>query len=61
METSSQDGCLEELAEIELFTANLWHFEIVDSEIFLEVDESILELLALDFLVVRIDKLELLW
>ena len=59
LEATAQNGCLKQLAEIELFTSDLWDFEIFDAQVLLELNQFFLELFALALLIFIFEELQL--
>ena len=61
LKATSQNGGLEQLAQVELFTTDLGHFEILHSEIFLKLNELVFKLATLALLVICIEEFQLFW
>ena len=59
LKATPQNRCLEELAKVEFFATDLGHFEVVHTQVFLELNELLFELLALAFFVLSVKKLQL--
>ena len=54
LKTAPQDCGLEQLAKVQLFTADLGHLEVFHAQVFLELDQFVFELAALALLVLII-------
>ena len=61
LKATSQNGGFEQFAQVELFTTDLGHFEILHSEIFLKLNELVFKLATLALLVICIEEFQLFW
>ena len=59
LKTSSENGCFEKLAQVELFASDLRHLEVVHAEIFLKLDQFFLKLFAFASFVLCVEELQL--
>ena len=59
LKAASQDGSLEEFAQIELFATDLGHLEVLNTEVFLELNQLVLEFAALSLFIFSIEELQL--
>ena len=59
LKATSQNGGFEQFAQVELFTTDLGHFEILHSEIFLKLNELVFKLATLALLVICIEEFQL--
>lgn len=59
LKAAPQDRGLEEFAEIQLFASDLGHFKVLDSEVFLKLNEFVFKLSALALLVLFVQKFQL--